>query len=243
MTSMLGDHAPARRRLGVPWQLNLLGAWQLTGAEQPVDVGRNGQRLFALLAVRGPCDRSYVAGTLWSECSEPRARANLRATLSRLHRRCRADLLRSAGGVLSMRPEVEVDLGRLLATAAAVLDHGPGPPGRAALPVLTGPELLPGWYEDWILAERERVRQIRLHALETLSARLLADGDPTAAVDAAQASVTVEPLRESAHRAVIRAHLAVGNRPEALRHLDHLRWLLRVELGVEPSGLTTALLR
>jgi DNA-binding SARP family transcriptional activator len=79
--------------------------------------------------------------------------------------------------------------------------------------------------------------------LEVLSIQLLAAGDAKAAVEAALATVAVEPLRESGHRAVIRAYLAEGNRAEALRQLSQLRHLLRGELGVEPSTLVTDLFR
>ena len=85
------------------WRLSLLGAWQLSGADQPIDVGTNGQRLFAILALRGRCDRSYLSGVLWPDCSEPHAHGNLRATLSRLHRRRLTDPLESSNGALRLR--------------------------------------------------------------------------------------------------------------------------------------------
>jgi hypothetical protein len=87
------------------WRLFLLGAWQLVGADRPIEVGANGQRLFALLALRGRCDRSYLSGVLWPECSEPHAHGNLRATLSRLHRRNLSDPLESGNGALMLRAE------------------------------------------------------------------------------------------------------------------------------------------
>jgi DNA-binding SARP family transcriptional activator len=226
------------------WRLDLLGTWRLTGSGEALDVGVNGRRLFALLALRGRCDRAYVAGALWPECSEPHAQGNLRATLSRLHRRDLADPLAcSTGGVLALRPEVEVDLREVVEVARAVLDGDPIPEPRRAVRRLISEDLLLGWYDDWVLLERERLRQLRLHALEQLSARLLAAGDTAAAVEAALEAVTVEPLRESAHAALIRAHLAEGNRAEATRQLHHLSTLLRKELGEEPSRLVTDLLR
>jgi DNA-binding SARP family transcriptional activator len=62
-------------------------------------------------------------------------------------------------------------------------------------------------------------------------------------VEAALEAVTVEPLRESAHAALIRAHLAEGNRAEAARQFQQLRQLLRKELDEEPSWLVSDLLR
>jgi hypothetical protein len=69
-------------------------------------------------------------------------------------------------------------------------------------------ELLPGWYDDWVLLEREPLRQRVLHGLEALSRHLVRAGRFAEAVEAAMVAVAVEPLRESAQRALVTAHLA-----------------------------------
>ncbi len=226
------------------WRLDLLGTWRLIGSGDVLDMGVNGRRMFALLALRGRCDRPYLAGTLWPECTEAHAQGNLRATLSRLHRRNLAGPLAcSTDGVLALRPAVEVDVHGVLAVARAVLDGDQMTAPRQAVGVLACEDLLLGWYDDWVLLERERLRQLRLHALEQLSGRLLAAGDVARAAEAALEAVAVEPLRESAHAALMRAHLAQGNRAEATRQLRRLCELLRKELGEEPSPMVTDLLR
>lgn len=240
--SISSNDTTADTALRPRWRLGLLGAWQLTEPDRPVDVGTNGQRLYALLALRGRCERSYLSGVLWPDCSDARAHGNLRATLSRLHRRNLAGPLESSNGVLGLRGDVQVDVHDLVATACAVLDEGPMQPARSILRRLTGDDLLVGWYDDWVLLERERLRQLRVHALETLSHRLLATGNIPAAVEAALEAVALEPLRESAHGALIQAHLAEGNRVEAVRQLGQLRQMLQRELGEEPSRLVTDLL-
>jgi DNA-binding SARP family transcriptional activator len=97
-------------------------------------------------------------------------------------------------------------------------------------------DVLPGWYEeDWILEEREAFRQVRLHALEVVC-RMLADlGRYSDAVAAGLAAVRAEPLRESAHRALIVAHLREANYGEAIAQYERCCVLLRDELGVAPS--------
>ncbi|NUK13677.1 SARP family transcriptional regulator, partial [Streptomyces lunaelactis] len=90
--------------------------------------------------------------------------------------------------------------------------------------------------EDWVLFERERIRQLRLHALDALAEELARRGSHALALETALTSVRIEPLRESAHRAVVSAHLAEGNLIEALRHYHAFRRLLYEELGVEPSS-------
>jgi DNA-binding SARP family transcriptional activator len=96
-------------------------------------------------------------------------------------------------------------------------------------------ELLPEWSDDWILIERERLRQIGLHGLETLSARLSDTGRHAAAVEAALLAVACEPLRETAQRALIVAHLAEGNAIEASRAFDTYTKLLDEALGITPG--------
>lgn len=97
-------------------------------------------------------------------------------------------------------------------------------------------ELLPGWLDDWVLLERECLRQRVLHALEALSRSHSRARCHAQAVDAAMAAVAVEPLRESAQRTLMEAHLAEGNCVEARRCYEAYRELAYRELGVEPSS-------
>lgn len=243
MAGMIETHEFGDATRESAWRLDLLGTWRLTASGDVLEMAVNGRRMLALLALRGRCDRSYLAGTLWPECSEAHAQGNLRATLSRMHRRNQAGALDcSTGGVLTLRPEVNVDVHGVLAVARAVLDSD-RPAPRNAVRVLACEDLLLGWYDDWVLLERERVRQLRLHALEHLSGRLLAAGDVARAAEAALEAVAVEPLRESAHAALIRAYLAEGNRAEAIRQFHRLAELLRKELGEQPSEMVRELLR
>jgi DNA-binding SARP family transcriptional activator len=85
--------------------------------------------------------------------------------------------------------------------------------------------------------ERERFRQLRLHALESAAERLIAAGRHAQAIQAAMVAVGEEPLRESAHRIVARAHLAQGNPGEAILQYRRYRAAIQRELQVEPSPL------
>jgi DNA-binding SARP family transcriptional activator len=96
-------------------------------------------------------------------------------------------------------------------------------------------DILPDWYDDWVAFERERFRELRIHALEALSARLTSAEQFGEAMDAALAAVQHEPLRESAHRAVISVHLAEGNRAEALEEYRRFRDRINNDLGLTPS--------
>ena len=89
--------------------------------------------------------------------------------------------------------------------------------------------------------ERERFRQMQLHALEALSRRLVRMGLYARALDAALAAVAADPLRESAHRMVIDVHLAEGNAGEAVRQFRSLARVLHCQLGIGPSQPTVDL--
>jgi DNA-binding SARP family transcriptional activator len=200
------------------------------GEELPPGV----QRLVVRLCLSGRPARTAVAGDLWPEVPEEQAHASLRSALWRL-RKTAPGLVETVGGTLALSPGVRVDVQDLQDWAERVT--GPRPDlEQVALPDarLLG-ELLPGWYDDWVLLERERLRQLRLHALETLAARLADAGRFGAALQAAHLAVRADPLRESAHRTLVRVHLAEGNLVEAHRAYEFFRRLLHDELGVLPS--------
>jgi DNA-binding SARP family transcriptional activator len=222
--------------------LRLLGGFSLSLAGTPVSLPVNGQRLLAYLSIRGQVPRPVVAGTLWPDVSEHNAHGSLRTTMWRLHRGG-TRLVEATGENLSLNPHVTVDI-RVFAKAAQRALRSPvlldevGSDGD----LLEASDLLPGWYDDWVIFERERLRQLRLHTLEALAQRLAEQRRFAAALDTALEAIRIEPLRESAHRVVIGIHQAEGNVVEAVRHYHFVRDLLRVELGVEPSGQLTAML-
>jgi DNA-binding SARP family transcriptional activator len=143
---------------------------------------------------------------------------------------------------LHLSANVEVDVHRLGAWANRLI-HSCAEPADLSLsrvPPLAC-HLLPGWYDDWAVLERERIRQRVLHALEALSARFSEQGRHAEAVEAALRAVVEEPLRESGQRALITAYLAQENVVEARRAYVRFARLLRSELGVEPSRQITSL--
>jgi DNA-binding SARP family transcriptional activator len=195
----------------------------------------------ALLAVTGHgVTRSYVAGVLWVDGNEERAQGSLRSNLSRL-RAMGLSLVEKSGDTLELSPDVEVDLHEANLTARSVIDADGRRDGSLLLDPRMTSELLSGWYEEWIVAERERHRQLTLHALEQLCLNLTEDRRYADAVLAGLAAISREPLRESSHRALIRVHLAADNAGEALRCYEHYRVLAADALGVDPSNLMKSL--
>lgn len=226
--------------------LQLLGGFELRLENQVLAVTSGSQRLVVLLALHQRLlPRAYVAGVLWPDVPTGRANANLRAGLWRLPAPCQRAVEQSAQH-LRLAVDVTVDLHVATALAQRLLD----PMQRCTAEEFGGvarvelsDELLPTWYDDWVLMERERFHQLRLHALEALCERLTIAGRYGEAVDAGLAAVSAEPLRESAHRTLIKTHLAEGNHSEANRQYQRCRRLLADELGVQPSNALRELVR
>lgn len=224
-------------------RVSLLGGFELRCGDRLVHLPLSANRLVALLALRDRLtQRAYVSGMLWPEATEARASASLRSLLWRL-RRPSVVLVEATSTHLRLAPTVVTDVQELIAFSDRVARRSTKREDADLAAASRYGELLPGWYEDWVLMERERLHQIRLHVLEAMCERLTAAGRFGPAVEAGLAAVAGEPLRESAHRVLIRADLAEGNWADALRHYRMYRQLLRDELGLEPSPLIEDLIR
>jgi DNA-binding SARP family transcriptional activator len=209
------------------------------GDELMVPVG--GQRLIAFLGLAGTRNRTVTAASLWPDSSEQHAHGRLRTALWRLQRLW-PGLVSANEHQLQLSPGVAVDTRHFVQWALGVIRGGPHMCSvDSVFGALTSGELLPGWYDEWVLFERERLRQLRSHALEELSAQLVRQQRFALAMEAALEAVRTEPLRESAHRAVIAVHLAEGNYADARNQYLQLRRLLRAELDVEPTLRLAAL--
>jgi DNA-binding SARP family transcriptional activator len=217
-------------------EVRLVNGFELLHGGEPVELPLTAQRLVAFLALQQrPLQRAYVAAKLWLDTTEDRAAGSLRSALWRV-KQSEVELVRAPDTRLVLDPEVQVDIAGALATARLLLGDDAAVDVRPAELVALRGEILPDWYDDWLMMERETHRQLRLHALEALAARLGAAGRFGEAVEAAMAAIAGEPLRESAHRTLCRVYLAEGNATEALRHANLYRELLWGELALRPSA-------
>jgi DNA-binding SARP family transcriptional activator len=224
-------------------QLGLLDGFEFRCDGEVIELPLSTQRVVAFLALHErPLRRLHVAGCLWPDSTEERAGASLRSALWRLHR-LGHDLVEATSAHLQLAAVVGIDFRETVATARAVLDHQLPNAALALAEMSLCDDLLPDWYDDWVLFERERLSQLRIRALESLCEQLGAAGMFGSAVEAGMTAVRSEPLRESANRALIAAHLAEGNRGEALRQFERFRDLLWREIRVEPSDQMRELTR
>ena len=212
------------RQVGVLGGLGVRPALRLPGV---------GRRVLAYLAIHHSiADRTLMCGRLWPDLTESRARANLRRALWQLP----PGWVVSAGGDLALDAEVDLDRARNAAESAMNAGHL----DVEQVELLTR-DLLPGWYDDWVMAEQEQFHLWRIQALEAVSRSSAETGDHALATRAALSAVCAEPLRESAVTALVEAHLNEGNLFEAVRRYQSYASLLKTELDVEPGQHLTGL--
>ncbi|MFE7546606.1 AfsR/SARP family transcriptional regulator [Streptomyces gardneri] len=144
---------------------------------------------------------------------------------------------------LRLAPLVDVDLHRARCRAQDAIGDGPLPEDPEELSAAFGEGLLPQWPDEWLVLERERWDQVRLHALEGLAQRLRRDGEYLAALQTALTATQIDPIRETAQRILIEIHIAEGNTACAVKRYKEYQRLLRQELEVEPSPLMTRLVQ
>jgi DNA-binding SARP family transcriptional activator len=211
------------------------GPYVLSGGRR-LAVPEGSKRLLAFVALHGRrVDRRHAACTLWPYGDDERAAGNLRSALWRL-KGAGINLLLADKCALYFAHDTTIDVQLLSEWAGRIID-GTATRSDVRLTQLSHEaiDLLPGWYDDWVIFERERMRQRLLHALETLSRLLVHGGRCAEAVEVAMTAVSVEPLRESAQASLITAHLAEGNLVEARRAFAAYDEIVRTELGIHPS--------
>ena len=207
---------------------------------------RKAQALIAYLALPAgrPHSRDKLAALLWGEMPQPQARSNLRQTLY--------DLRKSLGEAASALV-LDAELVRLEHTAVDVADfeHAAADATREGLErasalyrgdLLAGLAITETAFEEWLLAERERLRELALES----GARLLAmqrSAAPEAAIQTGLKLLAIDPLQEPVHRTLMRLYLATGRRGEALRQYQRCAASLERELRTEPDAETRALYR
>ncbi len=230
--------------------LHLLGGCRFALGDVPLRgfVSRKAEALLVYLAVtRRSHSREALASLLWSEVTEQRAAGNLRVVLSNL-RRLAPDHLDITRRTVSIQEGSDwwTDTAAFESLAQA---HGPEAMSRRqeAVALYQG-DFLEGFYlrdalgfEEWMLAERERLRQMALWLFHQLVEYHAARGEYSEGIDYASRLLALDPWREEAHRQMMRLLALSGQRSAALAQYHACRRMLRKELGLEPLEETTAL--
>jgi DNA-binding SARP family transcriptional activator len=233
--------------------IRLLGEQRVAVGGAPVAELRSPRTLglltFLILHAGAPQLRSHLAGLFWSDSTDAQARTNLRRELHRLRGALpdpdrHLDITVSS---LCWREDAPADVDVIAfrtaadqAEAARAADDAKAFCEAAEHAVRHyGGDLLPAFYDDWVLAERDSLRRSCVTLLDDLLARL-GEEQPDRALRHARRRVEVEPLEEAGYRQLMALEAEAGDRGAALRTFQRCISVLEQELGVGPSPATTA---
>jgi DNA-binding SARP family transcriptional activator len=235
-------------------RIRLLGDFLLLVDDTPVTtvIIPRLQSLFAYLLLHrdAPQDRSHIAFLLWPDSTEAQAHTNLRKLLYQLRQALPATehFLHVDNRSLQWRAAQDaswtldvLEFEQALARAEQAEHVQETTTQRKALERalhLYRGDLLPNCYDEWILPERDRLRQLFVHAAERLIALLEQERDYAGAIGVAQRLLRYDPLQEAIYRNLMRLHALHGDRAAALRVYHNCATTLERELGIEPSKAT-----
>ena len=243
--------------MNAPWRIELLGGLRVRQGERLITRFRS-QRTALLLGYLAyhrhrSHPREVLIELLWPDAEPEAGRHSLSQALSSLRHQLEPPGIPAGAVIVADRAAVELNP-EACATDVAEFEaalrtanqarHGPDYAARLgeAVDLYAGP-LLPGYYEDWILSEQDRLRERFSEAVLQLAHAVEQGGEPVRALEYARRAVREDPLRERAHQALMRLLLAAGQPEAALRQYRELERLLKEELAATPSAATRQVLR
>jgi DNA-binding SARP family transcriptional activator len=238
------------------WHIQLLGGLAAVRGEERITRFRS-QRMASLLAylayyARTRPPRHMLVELLWPGCDPDAGRHNLSVALSRLREQFPWSAEDGSGSIfIADRFSVGIDPAAISTDVGdfeALIRRAAGAQGDGQFQFLTEAidqyrgALLPGYYDEWILPEQRRLDELFFQAIGELIAHCEQTRDSARAFQYAHRALRADPLREEAHRELIRLHLAAGQPGAALRQYRELERMLAHELGIAPSPATRALM-
>lgn len=234
------------------FEVQLLGGFRLRHAGQDVK-GIQSERLILLLShlllhSEKPSSRKQIAFLFWPDTSEEQARTNLRNLFHNLKKAFPEidSFLDLEGQAVGWKPDaaIQVDVRQfraaLNAAKSAKDDATRVRHLQEAIEQSRG-ELLPGFYEDWILTEREELHQLHLNALTQLAKLLEGERQYDEAIEAVNRLIRADALNESAYQNSMRLHALNEDRAGALQVYHTCVTILKRELDLDPSPEIKAL--
>jgi DNA-binding SARP family transcriptional activator len=237
------------------WRIELFGGLWVQHAERVITRFPT-QKTAVLLAYlayhpQHPQPREALIEQLWPEIDPDAGRSSLRSALYSLRQLLEPEegaagnLLIASRSTVSLQPAAfTTDVAEFRAALRSA-GRSDRPTERAAR--LSGAlagyrgELLPGYYEPWILQERRFLAEAHLDGLHQLAAALEQEGELEQGLEVARQAVGTDPLRDEAHFDLMRLYAAVGQPSAVLRQYQELERLLRQELGEPPSAAARTL--
>ncbi len=239
------------------WRIEMLGTLRLTRPEQTItrfQTHKNGA-LLAYLAYHlgNPISRELLLGQFWESAEWEQARNSLRVALASLRKQL--ELAEVSPNTILSADRYSVCLNKIAVTTdvaefiEAMEEAQSGESVTESLPAylraiqLYQGELLPGWYEEWVVPERSRLLEMYITALQTLVQHYSTEKQYEQAVTYSARIIQVDSLRESAYRNLMRLYAVTGRPANALYTYQQLEEVLREALNVAPSVGTRDLMR
>ncbi|WP_404338207.1 BTAD domain-containing putative transcriptional regulator [Sphingomonas sp. MMS12-HWE2-04] len=234
-------------------RVRLFGDVHLTAKGEAVELAASAAPIIGYLVLHRhrPVPRGEVAGAIWPERSDARARRCLSTALWRLKGRTETgalidtshhEMLRlnwhAARWVNSIWFERRVE--SILRVPPEAMTDAQFRQLRSAVSLYRD-DLLRASELEWAMIERQRLRHLYLDALFHLTRAADARGDGAAAMAFGRRLAALEPLREDVHRLLMRVYVATGNRGKAIEQYRICQGELSTELNVEPTLETQAL--
>jgi DNA-binding SARP family transcriptional activator len=222
-------------------KIHLLGHFKVLKEEDAIEVpSRPSQSLLAYLAMSAGTAhrREKLAGLLWPDANESNARSNLRHALWRLRKAVGNEyfIADKISVAFDDRSEYWLDVTTL---------SGDGGESRTTEDLINsisiyGGELLPGFYDDWVILERERYRALFDHKVQNLLDLLVKEERWTDVLEWSERWIAMGHAPEPAYRALMFAYSGLGDTAGMANTYQRCVKSLKEELGVEPSGETKA---
>jgi DNA-binding SARP family transcriptional activator len=250
----LARASPAVTTAAPRLRLYLLGPFCVESEKGPIRLPtRKVESLLAYLALHPESNaREKLAALFWGDSPDTQARGSLRKALTLLREHLSKDIVIADRESIRLNPDTAL---RVDALEFEKIAHSESPGEsllseienlqsqrdfQSAIALYRG-DLLPDFYDDWILTERERFRALYLNALLRLVQELRTRSEYDRAIEYAQKALATDPANEHAHRHLMFCFVATGNRQAALEQYRRCEQALREELSVEPAPETTAL--
>lgn len=241
-------------------RVRMFGRFEVWRGDTPIPESawftRRAKQLFKiLLLARGrPVPSDQLIDWLWPHADPQRAAITLRSTVHALRRALEPDRpARASSYILAQPPGYAVALQAPLWVDVWAFEDLLEVAARSATPeerrahlteaiaLYRDDLLIEDPYAEWVLAERERIRERYIEAALDLAELLAAGGTPERAIPLCRRVIALDEFREPAYRALMRYHMAVGDVAGALRTYERCRRVLSESFGVEPSPPTRAL--
>jgi non-specific serine/threonine protein kinase len=227
-------------------EVTLLGQFEVLHDGKRLTIPtRNAQSLFAYLILNAGTAhrRERLAGLLWPDSTEENARSNLRHELWRLRK-----ALKTAGGsyfliddlTIAFNPQSEYSLDAQKLESVPLEGSTAADELMAALSAYRG-ELLPGFYDEWVFVERERLHGLFEARMSRLLEILLAEGRWAEVLDWGMRWIALGQWPEPAYRALMTAYASRGDVSKAMAIYERFAQGLQKDLGLKPSEQTQAL--